>query len=358
MTERECWLWLNNVPYMWHNKIKKLLEAFGTPLEIYNSSKERLVLSKAVSEKDIYHITHSKEIIDPVKIAEDMDKNNIKFVTIDEEKYPGRLKLIDNPPYCLYVKGKLPDKGKAVSVVGARNCSDYGRNMARAIGRKLAELGLDVISGMARGIDTYGHIGALEGKGYTYAVLGSGVDVCYPSENAELYEEIVKRGGVISEFPMGAKPEGWRFPQRNRIISGLSHCVIVVEAKVKSGSLITAELALEQGADVMAVPGRAGDKLSEGSNMLIKDGAEIITCLDDIGNFLGMADVKNNENLIKLLEKDFEVVYSETDLSPVSIDELAERTGMKIEKLYEILLKLQLRNLIWEPVKNYYARKL
>ena len=201
----------------------------------------------------------------------ELEKQGIKVVSVNDRDYPAKLLPYDHRPEYLFYKGRLPDRDKpVVAMVGARACSNYGRKMARALARELSENGVQIISGMARGIDTYSQIGALEGGTPTFAVLGSGVDVCYPTENIELYNDILKNGGIISEYPPGAGPIAWHFPLRNRIISGLSDKVIVVEAREKSGSLITVEWALEQGKDVMAVPGRVGEKLSDGCNRLIR----------------------------------------------------------------------------------------
>ena len=186
---------------------------------------------------------------------EKLKEKDIKFVTVEDEDYPENLKPYDHRPYYLFYKGKLPDCNKPiVAMVGARACSGYGRNMAKKLAEDLSKAGVQIISGMARGIDTYSQLGAIVGETATFSVVGTGVDVCYPTENIELYNDILKKGGIISEYPPGSKALAWHFPQRNRIISGLSDKVVVVEAKEKSGSLITVEWALEQGRDVMAVP--------------------------------------------------------------------------------------------------------
>ncbi len=360
MTDLECWLWFDNIKDIWDGKKRKILKYLGTPNEVYYSSEKRIRSLNLLNDKEINSILKSKEYCNIKKEMEYLIKNNIKFITVNSECYPEKLRLIDNPPLCLYVKGKIPGQNHTAAIVGARGCTDYGRQLAKKIGKELAQKGVDIISGMARGIDTYAHIGCLEGEnsGKTFAVLGCGVDICYPIENIELYNEIINSGGVVSEYSPKVQPLGWRFPQRNRIISGLSDCVIVVEAKRKSGSLITAELALEQGKDVMVVPGRMTDLLSEGCNKLISDGAQIITDVKDILDYMGIKNIKKNINSDITLEKDFEVVYSETDLLPISFQEIIDRTGMTSEQVFSILLELQLKNLIYEPVKNYYVRRV
>lgn len=201
------------------------------------------------------------------------EKNIIYCSYYNEQLYPHRLRQIYRPPKHLYGKGKMPDQSRtAVGIVGARECTPYGRDMARMFGYRLAEAGVNVISGMARGIDGWAHQGALESGGETFAVLGCGVDICYPAEHRRLYNSIVKHGGILSEFPIEMKAKKIFFPLRNQIISGLSDGILVVEAKERSGSLITADAALEQGKDVFVVPGRIGDVLSEGCNRLIRQG--------------------------------------------------------------------------------------
>ena len=199
----------------------------------------------------------------------------------------------------------------------------------------------------------------MDGTGETFAILGCGADICYPTENIELYNRIIKNGGVISEYPPGEKPIAWHFPQRNRIISGLADLIVVVEAKEKSGSLITVEWALDQGKDVMAVPGRIGEHLSSGCNRLIKSGAGIITSVKDIIEGLKY-EIYNKENKSppeeKILEKDFLLLYSELSLQPKSIYELIESTGLEYETLADMLLQLQLKGFVEQPANNYYAR--
>lgn len=244
-------------------------------------------------------------------------------------------------------------------MVGARACSNYGRNTAREIARELSKAGIQIISGMARGIDTYSGLGAVEGGGLSFAVLGCGADICYPNENIELYNDICINGGIISEYNPGTKPLAWHFPQRNRIISGLADIVVVVEAKEKSGSLITVEWALEQGKDIMAVPGQIDERLSVGCNRLIKAGAGIITSVQDIVEELdyfaldGQADIGIEE---KLLEKDLALLYSELSLRPKNVEKLMEDTGLQYDSLLDALLQLQLKGLAEQPSENYYSR--
>lgn len=289
-----------------------------------------------------------------------LKEKDIKMVCVGDRDYPEKLMPYRDRPEVLFYKGRLPDKDKPiVAMVGARACSNYGRTMAKKIAGDLAYNNVQIISGMARGIDTYSQLGAVEAGGATFAVLGCGVDICYPTENIELYENIIKTGGIISEYPPGDKPLAWHFPMRNRIISGLSDKVVVVEAKEKSGSLITVEWALEQGKDVMAVPGRVDDKLSEGCNRLIRSGAGLVRNAKDVLEELKYEVFnKEKEKVIKekILEKDFLLLYSELGLQPKSIEELMEKTGIEYGILADMLLQLQLRGLVEQPSDNYYSR--
>jgi DNA processing protein len=281
---------------------------------------------------------------------------------LEEAGYPEKLKRTADAPYGLYLKGRLIENDMpTVAIVGARMCSEYGRIMALELGRALADRKAGVVSGMAYGVDTAGHQGALQAAGKTVAVLGGGVDVVYPAANRRLYEEILEKGGtILSEYPPGTQPLARYFPARNRIISGLSDVVIIVEAKEQSGSLITADYALEQGKDIYAVPGRVTDALSAGCNNLIRQGAGIIS---DVGeflkelNFIGESgDIQQNFQKI-LLEKEELLVYSCVDLRPKSIEELLQKTGLPVPKMLGILASLEQKGFINETFKNCYIRR-
>ena len=277
-----------------------------------------------------------------------------------EEKYPKRLLVYENMPQTIYVKGKLPlETGKTVAIVGARVCSHYGAYQAYRFAKELAQQGVQIISGLAKGIDANAHKGALDAGGNTYAVLGCGVDICYPKQNQRLYEEIIKKGGVLSEFENQTLPFAGNFPRRNRIISGLADLVLVVEAKKKSGSLITANYALEQGKTVFAVPGRVDDALSEGCNRLISDGAGVAYSVEPLLEELkiprGFPEDFREKNKIGLASQE-EMVYSCLDLHPKNLEDIVREIPLSAREITGLLLKLELKGLIEEPVKNYYAR--
>ncbi len=284
-------------------------------------------------------------------------EKRIQYIQQTDEAYPEKLRFHKGMPKGIYLLGNLPDPERpSVAIVGARRSSSYGNETARFFAGELARAGVQIISGMAWGIDGMAHMGALEAGGDTYAVLGCGVDICYPQGHRRLYEEIQKTGGILSELAPGMPPKPGHFPARNRIISGLSDLVLVVEAKEKSGSLITADLALEQGKDVYAVPGRIGDSLSVGCLGLIKQGAGLADSPQVILSALGISEKCSKENTKISLAKDENIVYSWIRLQPVSLDELVQKTGLPVQKIMPILVELELKGCIREVRKNDYVR--
>lgn len=283
MEDLKYWIWFSRLENLTPKTLIMLLEKFGTPINLFNKTREQL-LKENIKEKYI------DKIINPIyrenlnNYIEYMKKNCIDIITIYDEYYPEKLKQIYDPPVMLYIKGKKEIlKGKAVSIVGCRNSSKYGENISKKIAYNLSLNNINIVSGLAKGIDSFAHIGALEAKGKTIAVVGCGLDIVYPRENTNLFNNIIKQGGaVISEYIIGTKPLAYNFPRRNRIISGLSDSVIVVEAKEKSGTLITADFALEQGKEIYAVPGNIDNPNSYGTNELIKQGAKVLTSIKDI----------------------------------------------------------------------------
>lgn len=288
------------------------------------------------------------------------DESGIQCIRQQDADYPKKLKKYKGMPSELYLLGGLPDENRpSVAVVGARRSSVYGNAMARWFAGELASAGVQIISGMAWGIDGMAHEGALEAGGDTFAVLGCGVDVCYPAGHRHLYEQIAVMGGILSEQAPGVPPMPQFFPARNRIISGLADLVLVVEAKERSGSLITADFALEQGKDVFAVPGRVGDELSQGCLNLIRQGAGLADSPETILEALGILEkTKDREkNLRKiLLAKDENIVYSWIRLQPVTLEELVQKTGFPASKVMSILVGLELKGCIKEVQKNDYVR--
>ncbi len=277
--------WLCQAAGTGNRKFLRSLELFGTPKDIYQLTVSGRLAEK-LSERFVKKAAQMEEFSRSYDVEsgyERMLRRGIRLITEKEEGFPERLLRIPDKPYALYYAGSLqPEQGKAVALVGARDCTEYGRYMAAQFGTALAKAGVQVISGLARGVDSIGQKNALQAGGYSMGVLGCGVDICYPAENRDLYETLLERGGICSEYPPGVQPRGILFPPRNRIISGLSDAVLVVEARVKSGTLITVDMALEQGREVYALPGRSVDPLSSGCNRLIRQGAGLVSSPEEL----------------------------------------------------------------------------
>ncbi len=360
MEEKEYYFWLHSRDGIGTVKRERLLNHFGTAKEVFRAKKEQLEEVKGITLNDITKIIEQRneEIIH--KTYENLLKRGISFVLREEKEYPECLKNIYDSPSALYLRGKFPDKTKkVVAIVGARNCSSYGIEMATYFGKELAKAGIEIVSGLARGIDTAAHKGALQAtKGTTYGVLGCGIDRCYPIENLELFLEMEKRGGIISEFGVGVSPKAGNFPMRNRIISGLCDGILVIEAKEKSGSLITASLGLEQGKDIFALPGRSCDILSKGCNNLIKEGGFLVDTPEDIIEFYDIkwnAIWKENEISKKFLDLKWEMVYSDLSLKPKHITCIMEDTKLSLAETMEVLLALEMRGYVKKTSGNYYV---
>ena len=287
-------------------------------------------------------------------------QKEIQFVTVCDAHYPKRLMELPSAPYALYVKGDLPrDEYPTVAIVGARECSPYGETMAREFAMALAKANVQVVSGLARGVDGAGQWSALEAGGKSFGILGCGVDVCYPRDQINLYHRLCHQGGVLSEYPPGTSPLPQHFPARNRIISGLADVVLVMEAKEKSGSLITADMALEQGKDVYALPGPVNSRLSQGCNYLIRQGAGILLSpkdlLEEMGILATYGEQSEGDKKI-LLETKENIVYSCLDLHPRNVDWMIGVTKMSVSELLDTLMQLELKGFIREISKNYYVK--
>ncbi|MCR5501544.1 MAG: DNA-processing protein DprA [Lachnospiraceae bacterium] len=288
---KRCYaLFLTMLPECGSVTIRKLLQRYGSPEEVYLAA-----IRKEPGFSGLLGKEHSEKVLDmtagadPQKSYEEMLKNEITMVIESDEIYPARLRKMEKPPYAIFVKGKLPeDDIPAVAIIGARNCSPYGEYTAEEFGAYLASRGVNIISGMARGIDGIAQRGALRAGGHTYAVLGSGADVCYPASNRDLYGKICREGGAISIFPPGSAPLARNFPARNAIVSALSDLILVIEARARSGTSNTVEHALHQAKEVYAVPGRITDRLSDGCNLLIRQGAGAALSPEDLYRELGV----------------------------------------------------------------------
>ena len=294
ITENQYAHWLFNLNGFGNTTIDKLLSTGLSCGEIFESNGSEF--KGILTAKQIKTFDETKNIWDFEKELRKLEEKRIIFLPRIDDRFPEKLKNIPNAPFALYLKGELPDPAKpAVAIIGARMCSEYGRFMARNFGRGLALAGVQVISGMARGIDGVIQKAALAAGGKSFGIVANGVDICYPEENMDIYEELCCNGGVISEFPPGTMPKASFFPMRNRIISGLADIVLVIEARGKSGTQITVDTALEQGREILAVPGRATDRLSDGCNQMISQGAGVALDVQDVLDRIHMIRSENEE---------------------------------------------------------------
>lgn len=367
MTEQEKKFeyWLAAGVKLSDRKKQLLRESFQSAEDIYYIEEKALHEILFLNDTEKNTLIQARENWKTDEKYEALKKQKIDFVVFYEERYPKGLLEISDFPYALYVKGNLPDENKLrAAMVGARNCTAYGEQCALEFAGKLAERQIQIISGMAKGIDGHSQRGAILAGGKTFAVLGCGVDICYPREHIGLYMDILNHGGgILSEFPPGEQPLPWHFPLRNRIISGLSDMVLVMEAREKSGSLITADIALEQGKDVYALPGPVTSSLSKGCNRLIQQGAGILLSPENFMEEIGILKYKDcvksegkTEEKKKMLERTEELVYSSLGLFARSASEIVEETALPAQKVLRILASLEIQGYIKEISKNYYIR--
>lgn len=351
------WVWLSSLVKLTPRKRFELLEYFNEPVYIWCAGRHELEGTGCLTAVEI-DVICDKALKEGVKVHYDnICRHDMEIVTLNSPQYPALLKCIYDPPSVLYVKGKMKSAAANIAIVGSRNATLYGLDTSAKLSQGLAGYGLTIVSGMARGIDTQAHRGAVKASGNTVAVLGCGLDKVYPPENRKLMQQIIENGAVISEYLPGTAPLAYNFPARNRIISGISVGVIIVEAGEKSGSLITTDYALEQGRDVFSVPGNIDSSVSAGTNRLIRDGAKIVTCLYDILDELGI----NYEIAVKIKNPEYE--YLDNDEKRVvkclrrgmlDIDAISRKSGMEISLVSSILLMLELKAVVEQhPGKMY-----
>ncbi len=356
MQQREAYIVLNMIEGLGPVSVRRLIDVLGSPKAILEADREALMEARGVGEKLALKIVVQR---DGISAEEEIDKAadvGARIITPLDDEYPEALKAIHDPPLALYVLGRiLPKDGKAIGIVGSRSTSHYGLSAADRLAYQLGQTGFAVISGLARGTDTAAHCGALKGGGRTIAVLGGALDCLYPPENADLAKKIAKNGAVISEYVMGRQADRMTFPYRNRIISGMSMGVLLVESAIKGGSMHTTEAAMEQGRTVFALPGRVDTPGARGPHMLIKNGAKLVERLDDIleeYEFLippseldapasepaARPDVPLSEGESKIVE----ALWQE----PLDIDALGRGIGMKSHELSSLLLGLEMKRVI------------
>lgn len=350
MTDTERLIILNMVEDLGSVRTQNLFNHFGSLDKIFKAKEDELKRIKGIGPIIASRIPEAIKKIDLKKEMNLIKKHRAWVLTFLDVSYPKNLKNIYDPPMVLYVRGNiLPEDDIAIAVVGSRLASFYGLETAGRFGYELASRGITVVSGLARGIDSSAHKGALKAKGRTLAVLGSGIANIYPEEHKELAEKISESGAIISEYPMATIPDKGNFPKRNRIISGLSQGVVCVEAAEKSGALITCDIALEQNREVFAVPGKVDSRTSKGANKLIKEGAKLIQTVDDILEELdleGLRDKCPAINLAPKLDKEESLVYNLLSSEPMHIDDLCEKSNIGLARISSILLNLEIKKFV------------
>jgi DNA processing protein len=372
MDERNLKFWfaLKSVEGVGNIGFRNLLSAFGSPQSVFAAPLEALKRVPGIKEQMATSISRFNKWDEAERELELCQKNGVSIITSLDPSYPRLLSNIHDYPPLLYVKGNLPEDEATIAVVGSRAATAYGKFTTERMSRELSLNGFTVVSGMARGIDSAAHRGALSAGGETIAVLGCGIDVVYPPENKHLYEEIAPKGAVVTEFPFGTQPNAPNFPMRNRIISGLSLGVVVVEATDKSGSLITARMALEQGREVFAVPGIIDSPGSKGTHRLIKEGAKLVETIQDILEEI-MPQLKKPLTPLQLgavkadplqaqppLKESESAVLGILSERAVDVDTIIEKTGFGANDVLSILLSLELKGRVEQkPGKNFIRKE-
>jgi len=344
---------------------QNLIARFGSTAAILAAPENQLVRVKGLGPKRASKIAASRAHQDPCKEIEAAASCGIRIIGLGDPDYPALLKAIYDPPLVLYVKGDLLESDAlAVAIVGARQSSYYGQAQARKLARDLTARGLTIVSGLARGIDASAHEGALEAHGRTLAVMGCGLDTIYPPEHDDLAERITHSGTLISEFPMSTRVDKAGFPKRNRIIAGLSAGVVVVEGTRRSGAMITARCAGEQGREVFAVPGKIDSPLSQGPHALIRDGAKLVASADDVleefGDWWGSLTLESQEKptvRLRLNEREMRVMEVLEPSDPQGIEQIIHATGHGASEIQSVLLALEMRGLVAQLPGKQFVKK-
>lgn len=350
----ELAIWFSEIKISNKNKII-ILNQFGSLEEVYRATNKKTYFN----EKLNYAMASAYNIEKINNIKNKLKNINGNIISVYDNEYPRNLKEVQDYPPTIYYIGDINkiNHNKNAAVIGSRRCSYYGEEVTRYIVTELAKNNINVISGLAMGIDAIAHNTAMECGGFTVGVLGCGIDVIYPIKNKKIFYNMYEKGCVISEFPLGTKPFKGNFPIRNRIISGLSEMIIVSEATMKSGTLITATHALNQGREVMVVPGNIFSEFSKGTNMLIKEGANPFLNLQDMVECIGVDVNKENYKKNKIYEK-YKGIYEIINDSPIHIDDIIKITKIDISVLYELLFEMQFNKMIKCINGNYYIRNV
>ncbi len=352
------WIGFNMVKGIGAVRFRNLLEAFGDAETAWNAPVEAL-RGAGLSAKLVENLCQIRSQVVLEKIWDRIQAQNIHVLTWEDEDYPRRLNEIEQPPPVLYLRGDLKIEDEwAVAIVGTRRITPYGRQVAEEVSSMLARNGVTVVSGLARGVDAVAHQAAVQANGRTLAILGSGIDRIYPPENQRLAEQIISHGAVISDYPLGTPPEGSNFPPRNRIISGLSLAVIVIEANIDSGAMITATFAAEQGRELFSVPGNILAPQSKGTNQLIRDGARILLDPQEVLEIHNLQQVTAQQTARQILPGDpvEAQLYQVLGPEPLHVDDIRSQTGMSIEKVSSTLALMELKGMVRQVGGMNYVR--
>ena len=366
MTPIQDWIALSLIPGLGISSYWRLVEHFKSPTDVLRASQKELCQVPGIQKKNIAGLASPDAFWESAREElEKLKSVGAEALSFEDPFYPSLLRQIADPPPVIYISGKKETlQDEAVAIVGSRAATVYGRRTAYSLAENLARFSVGVVSGLALGIDAEAHTGSLAAGGTTVAVLGCGLDVIYPRQNSDLYRKISERGVIVSEYPLGTRPEGFRFPARNRIIAGLSQGVVVVEAARKSGSLITAQLALDYGRDVFAVPGQVDSHKSAGAHWLLQQGAKLVLRAEDIveelpGRTLDCEDSVHTGRRTKapILDPDAEQLLKHIEPYPITRDQLMHQSGLSAARMSELLLFLELDELI-EVLPGDSVRKL
>ena len=362
LSDEHSVLWLASVKKLSARRKHSIMQNFSSPAELVALGVEKAIKAGVDRETaEALFETEPEKLV--AEVICDLYKKEMDFIGCDDKRYPARLKEICDYPLGLFVIGKLPDMSQrcVLGMVGSRRCTAYGATVTYDIASELAKRGAVIVSGMADGIDSMSHKGALDAGGDTIAVLGCGADVCYPAGNRELYDRLRGKGCIISELPPSTHPSKYTFPARNRIISGLSDAVAVMEADEKSGTLITVDHANDQGRDVMALPGNITSRLSRGTNRLIREGAAVITCAEDICEVLGLDEKQKNEKISEnsdiSLAPEEKLVYDCIHSEPITADEIVVKTNMSVRDVQYVLVLLELKGVVTKLTGQKYSKR-
>jgi len=358
------WLSLYLVEGLGNVGAHNLLIKFGDPLSIFSAPYEDLIKVDGLGPRVAGNIVNKKFALDPEKELKKVQQFGARIISFEDPEYPPYLREIHDPPVILYAKGRpIPQALPFVAVVGSRHPTPYGTKAATNLGFGLARAGVGIISGLARGIDGAAHWGCIKADGFTIGVLGTGVDVIYPASNAKLFHRVLEQGTIVSEFPMGTSPEPRHFPVRNRIISGIAKAVVVVEATRKSGSLITAAQALDQGRDVFAVPGSIYSGQSKGTHFLIKQGAKLVERVEDVLVEIGLDSVKeisggpeSEKEIPNGLDDLEQKIYRVLGDYPKHIDEIVRQLQLDPAQTSSALLGMELKGLVKQLPGKMFVR--